>query len=95
MNEIYTVAELAIAADEDQLLSSVVERLESGDVVHSDNLVESSAGVLEGISEDAKHRLVCYALNSTDPSLSEVKELLSSGIGETARVLIKDFDRGF
>ena len=95
MNEIYTVAELAIATDEDQLLVSVVERIKAGDVIHSDSKIDCSARILNDIGDDFKRQLVNYILDSVDPSLSKAKANIERNIAGSASALISDYDRGF
>ena len=75
MNEIYTIAELAIANDKDQTFKLTIEQLEAGNIVHSDNVIDSLARILDDMPEEFKLRLVTYVINSVDPSLSKQKEI--------------------
>ncbi len=95
MNEIYTVAELAIGNDEDKLLVLTASELKAGNVVHSDNKVDSTARILDDMPEEFKLRLVDYVINSSDPSLAKQKEILMRNIAGSAVSLINDYDRGF
>ena len=95
MNEIYTVAELAIANNEDQTLKLVTEQLEAGNVLHSDYMISSSARILDGMSEEFKLRLVTYVINSNDPSLSKQRAQLEIKISQSASLLANDYDTGF
>ena len=95
MNEIYTVAELAIANNEDQALKLTIEQLEAGNVVHSDSKIDSSAHILNDMPEEFKLRLVTYVINSVDPSLSNQKAMLKRNIEGAASALINDYDTGF
>ena len=95
MNEVYTVAELAIANNEDQTLKLVAEQLEAGNVLHSDNMISSSASILDGMSEEFKLRLVAYVINSNDPSLSKQRAQLEIKISQSATLLANDYDTGF
>ena len=95
MNEIYTVAELAIANNEDQALKLTIEQLEAGNVVHSDSKIDSSARILNDMPEEFKLRLVNYVLNSSDPSLSKQKAILRRNIQGAANALINDYNTGF
>lgn len=95
MNEVYTVAELAIANDENQTLKLVTEQLEAGNVLHSDNMISSSASILDCMSEEFKLRLVAYVINSNDPSLSKQRAQLGIKISQSATLLANDYDTGF
>ncbi|MEH6451311.1 MAG: hypothetical protein V7765_21800 [Oleispira sp.] len=95
MNEIVTVAELAIANTEDQTLGLVIEHLEEGNILHSDKKIDSSARILDDMPEEFKLRLVTYVINSNDPSLSKQKAMIQLQIKGTAKSLINDYDTGF
>tara|TARA_R110000824_G_scaffold369445_1_gene558927 strand:+ start:1282 stop:1602 length:321 start_codon:yes stop_codon:yes gene_type:complete len=95
MNEIYTIAELAIANDKDQALKLTIEQLEAGNIVHSDNKIDSTARILDDMPEEFKLRLVTYVINSVDPSLSKQKAILKRNIEGAANMLINDYDTGF
>ena len=95
MNEIYTIAELAIANDKDQTFKLTIEQLEAGNIVHSDNVIDSLARILDDMPEEFKLRLVTYVLNSVDPSLSNQKAMLKRNIEGAASALINDYDTGF
>ena len=95
MNEVYTVAELAIANNEDKTLKLVTEQLEAGNVLHSDYMISSSASILDGMSEEFKLRLVTYVINSNDPSLSKQRAQLEIKISQSATLLANDYDTGF
>ena len=95
MNEIYTVAELAIANDKDQTLKLTIEQLEAGNVVHSDIKIDSTARILDDMPEEFKLRLVTFVINSNDPSLSKQKAMIQRNIKGAAKTLINDYDTGF
>ena len=95
MNEIVTVAELAIANTEVQALGLVIEHLEEGNILHSDKKVDSTARILDDMPEEFKLRLVTYVINSNDPSLSKQKAMIQRNIEGAAKSLINDYDTGF
>lgn len=95
MNEIYTIAELAIANNGQKTFKLTIEQLEAGNIVHSDNKIDSTARILDDMPEEFKLRLVTYVLNSVDPSLSKQKEMLKLQIKGAAKTLVDDYDTGF
>lgn len=95
MNEVYTVDELAMANDEDQALALVIEQLEAGNILHSDNHIDSTARILDDMPEEFKLRLVTYVINSNDPSLSKQKAMIQRNIEGAAKSLFNDCAAGF
>lgn len=95
MNEVYTVDELALCRDQQQLGDEINTRLLAGDIIIGDTTVSSLDIILNELGVEFIRKMVSDALDSQNPAPVKTREVIEEKVAQAALMLSHDVKKPF
>ena len=95
MNEVYTVDELSLGRDHDELGDEINTRLLAGDIVIGDTMSSSLDIILNDLGAEFIRKMVNDALDSQNSVPVKIKEAIKGAVAAKAWWLSHDLKKPF
>lgn len=95
MHEIYTIEEMALCRDGDDIEKECAFRIESGDIVIGKDSNSALDLILDELGPEFKREIAYHIINSNNPSHSKSKASIVEKISSNALKIVSQLEKPF
>ena len=95
MNEVYTVDELALCRDQQDINSEVMTRIMAGDIISYGGEFVCLSSVLKDLGDDFTRKLMSNALDSQNPVQDDIRKVIYSKAVSMGLIAANSLDKPF